>query len=68
MPVQHSSKEGHQETAVKARKRPFMMAVAVTSHFFNFACSPPQAGNKVFDYHKSIEQSTRHVQENKSGI
>ena len=43
MPVQLSSAEGVPETAVKTRKRPFMMTVAILFPFF-FARLPRQSG------------------------
>ena len=36
MVVQLFSEEGHQETEVKTRKRPFMTAVVIIKHLYNF--------------------------------
>ena len=55
MPVQLSSEEELPETAVKARKRPFMKAVKIVSDiyiyiFFHIASSSPRAGNNYYIY------------------
>ena len=60
MPVQLSSKEGQPETAVKARKIPFMAAVLIIGHyktFLHFSRLPLKPEVNI-----SIEKSTEHVQ------
>ena len=53
MPVKLFSKEGIPETAVNARKRPFMTIIAIVSYyeikkFFHFALSLHQSGSEYF--------------------
>ena len=61
--MQLSSKEGLSETVVKARKRPFMTAVVIVSHFKNvfilLTCHVPKV--MFYDCFRALEQSTVHV-------
>ena len=64
MPVQLSYEEGLPETAVMARKRPFMMAVVIVSHYFFFFMPAHSVKPEVKFYAEfiTIQQSTGHVQ------
>ena len=53
MLVQLSSDDGFPETAVKARKKPFMMAVAITSKKNSFIWFTHLLKPEVSKYHKS---------------
>ena len=68
MLVQLSYKEELPEIPVKARRRPFMTAVAIICHFFPsiFLVRPLKLEVKFYEYFILIEQSTEHVQVKKS--
>ena len=57
MLVQLSSREGLPETAVKARKWPFMTAVAIVSHFFISFAQSVKPEVKFYDYIRALENS-----------